>query len=54
MRIFYGLQARLYGIVFLALAGLFVLGATLLMFAFVTNVIAQRIVENFRRKRGGT
>lgn len=33
---------------------LFGLGATLLVFAFVTNVIAQRIVENFRRKRGGT
>jgi len=33
---------------------LFGLGATLLMFAFVTNVVAQRIVESFRRKRGGS
>lgn len=33
---------------------LFVLGATLLLFAFATNVIAQRIVERFRRKRGST
>ena len=33
---------------------LFVLGATLLMFAFATNLVAQRIVERFRRKRGGT
>lgn len=33
---------------------LFVLGATLLLFAFATNLVAQRIVERFRRKRGGT
>lgn len=33
---------------------LFVLGATLLFFAFITNIAAQRIVEHFRRKRGGT
>ncbi len=33
---------------------LFSLGATLLLFTFVTNVVAQRIVERFRRKRGGT
>lgn len=33
---------------------LFGLGATLLLVAFVTNVIAQRIVESFRRKRGGS
>jgi phosphate transport system permease protein len=33
---------------------LFVLGATLLLFAFATNILAQRIVESFRRKRGGT
>jgi phosphate transport system permease protein len=33
---------------------LFVLGATLLLFAFATNVIAQKIVERFRRKRGST
>lgn len=33
---------------------LFVLGATLLSFAFATNLMAQRIVERFRRKRGGT
>jgi phosphate transport system permease protein len=33
---------------------LFVLGATLLAFTFVTNLGAQRIVEHFRKKRGGT
>lgn len=33
---------------------LFTLGMTLMLFALVTNVIAQRIVERFRRKRGGT
>jgi len=33
---------------------LFVLGATLLLFAFATNLMAQRIVQHFRRKRGGT
>ncbi len=33
---------------------LFVLGATLLLFAFATNLVAQRIVDRFRRKRGGT
>jgi phosphate transport system permease protein len=33
---------------------LFVLGATLLVFAFATNLVAQRIVEHFRKKRGGT
>lgn len=33
---------------------LFVLGATLLLFAFATNLMAHRIVEHFRRKRGGT
>lgn len=33
---------------------LFVLGAVLLTFTFVTNLAAQRIVEQFRRKRGGT
>lgn len=33
---------------------LFVLGATLLAFTFVTNLVAQRIVEHFRKKRGGT
>lgn len=33
---------------------LFSLGATLLFFTFLTNVAAQRIVESFRRKRGGT
>jgi len=32
---------------------LFVLGAVLLVFTFITNLIAQRIVERFRRKRGG-
>jgi phosphate transport system permease protein len=33
---------------------LFVLGGTLLLFAFVTNLAAQMIVERFRKKRGGT
>ncbi len=33
---------------------LFALGATLLLFAFATNLLAQRIVAHFRRKRGGT
>jgi phosphate transport system permease protein len=33
---------------------LFGLGATLLAFTFVTNLVAQRIVEHFRKQRGGT
>ncbi len=33
---------------------LFVLGAILLLFTFVTNLIAYRIVQHFRKKRGGT
>lgn len=33
---------------------LFYLGAILLVFTFITNLVAQRIVEHFRRKRGGT
>ena len=33
---------------------LFYLGATLLVFTLMTNVIAQRIAERFRRKRGAT
>jgi phosphate transport system permease protein len=33
---------------------LFYLGAVLLVFTLVTNIGAQRIVEHFRRKRGGT
>jgi len=33
---------------------LFYLGAVLLVFTLITNVGAQRIVEHFRRKRGGT
>ena len=33
---------------------LFSLGATLLFFTFLTNLAAQRIVERFRRKRGGS
>ncbi|MBI2390579.1 MAG: phosphate ABC transporter permease subunit PstC [Deltaproteobacteria bacterium] len=33
---------------------LFALGAVLLLFAFATNVLAMRIVESFRRKRGGS
>ena len=33
---------------------LFVLGAMLLLFSFATNLLAQRIVERFRRKRGGS
>ncbi|GAC1536975.1 MAG: hypothetical protein NVS3B10_01180 [Polyangiales bacterium] len=33
---------------------LFTLGATLMVFALITNIIAQRIVEKFRRARGGS
>ncbi len=33
---------------------LFVLGGTLLLFTFATNLVAHRIVEVFRAKRGGT
>ncbi len=33
---------------------LFVLGGTLLIFTFATNLVAERIVAHFRAKRGGT
>ncbi|MGZ3477191.1 MAG: phosphate ABC transporter permease subunit PstC, partial [Polyangiales bacterium] len=33
---------------------LFSLGAILLLFTLATNIAAQRIVEHFRKKRGGS